>query len=114
MKFRNKFLIKKKHFYQQNFIQMIFLLWAEIFGADCNPFNRCYGNGATVRNPFLRNFKTYLQKHVSGGPKELALAVGGGPGLAMFILGRFVAVSCLRNQIQNLDPTNGLALGAIF
>ena len=67
-----------------------------------------------ARNPFLKHFKTFLTKHVSKGSKELKRAMNAGPGLIMFILGRFMAASCLRNQIQIFDPTNELAIEAVL
>ena len=67
-----------------------------------------------MRNPFLKFWRAHLLKHVSKGPKDLKEAIMDCPGLMMFILGRFVAVSCLRNEPQAVDPTDGRALGVIF
>ena len=53
-------------------------------------------------------------KHVSKGPKGLKGSILSCPGLMMFILGRFAAVSCLRNEPQALDPTDGRSLGVVF
>ena len=56
----------------------------------------------------------FLQRHLARAPKKLKAAVAENSGLVMFILGRHAAVSCLRGDINQLDPTDGRALDSVL
>lgn len=61
-------------------------------------------------------WKDFLFKIVRTGPfsKRAKRAVRVNPALPVFIWARYAAVSCLRGEQVQLDPTDGKALNAIF
>ena len=61
-------------------------------------------------------WKDFLLTTVKNGPfgPQTKKAMRANPALPVFIWARYAAVSCLRGEQVQLDPTDGKALAAIF
>ena len=68
------------------------------------------------RNPYLRFWKDFLFKTLKQGQftPKVRRAISGNSALPAYIWARYAAVSCLRGEEINLDPTGGKALKTVM